>query len=112
MTAKVVVYGVVVVQHAQQVAAKRAVGALIFDRHAVHQVAMQGVVVGYQRGRVWPGEAAQGFVQGAGQDLGVELLQRLAIIVTPGCWLTRGDVWAVDNSITSLLARPERLFDD
>jgi len=45
---KVVVVGGVVVQHADQVAAEGAISALVLDRHAFDQIAVDGVVVGDQ----------------------------------------------------------------
>ena len=69
---------------------------------------MDGVVVGHQRGRVGPGEAAEGFVQHVGRGLGVEPLQRLvqppfehhlAVVFALGERLAGGDLGAVQDGV-------------
>ena len=98
---KLVVLRVVEIEHPHQVAADRAVGPLILDRHAFDEVAVDHVVVRDERRRIGPGELAEGLLDGVGRHMRIEPLQGLpqppfqndlAIVVPLGRRLAGGDL--------------------
>jgi len=85
-----------------------AVLTLVLHDDAVDEHAMEGAVVGQERGRFRAGDFAKGFFQGVGWDSGIEaaqgfaeaageenLLEGLAL----GRWLFWGDVGAEDGGV-------------
>ena len=118
----VVVGGIVVVQHAHQVAAQRAVGPEVFHGHALNQHAMSRVVGRGQRGAVGPGQLAVGLIQRGRRHVRVEPRQRvpqpprqhrLAVVCALRGRLPRRDAGPIPHRIAQFTQPRQRgLFDD
>ncbi len=117
----VVVSGLIVIQHAHQVAAERAVGPEVLHRHPLHQHAVGRVVVRGQGGPVGPGQLAVGLIQRGRGRLRVELRQRvpqpprqhgLAVVVALRGRLPRRDLRPEPHRVAQPVQPPQRgLFD-